>query len=66
MTHQSTGLDNSSIRTARAGLGQDIVTIVLRLYRQGDEATRSACLDVVDRLMDAGAHGVAEALADER
>lgn len=54
------------IRTARAGLGQDIVPIVLRLYRQGDEATRSACLDVVDRLMDAGAHGVAEALADER
>ena len=59
-----TGLGD--IRTARAGLGQDIVTIVLRLYRQGDDATRSACLDVVDRLMDAGAHGVADALADER
>ena len=62
----TTGNDLGNITTARAGLGQDIVTIVLRLYRQGDEATRAGCLDIIDSLTDANAYGVDEALAEER
>jgi len=62
----TTGNDLGNITTARAGLGQDIITIVLRLYRQGDEATRAGCLDIIDSLTDANAYGVDEALAEER
>lgn len=45
---------------------RDIVTVVLRLYRQGDAAMRDRCLNVVDKLADVGAYGLPEALQHER
>lgn len=54
------------IRTSRAATSPDIVTVVLRLYRQGDEAIRRRSLDVIDKLSQAGAYGLEEALATER
>jgi hypothetical protein len=53
-------------RTARAGLSQGLIKILLRLYRQGDNETRTHCLDIVDSLVDRNAYGIARALDDER
>jgi hypothetical protein len=47
-------------------IGRHLIAIVLRLYRQGDAATRAGCLDIIDRLTDDNAYGIAEALAEER
>jgi len=60
------GNEIGDIRTARAGMGQSIMRVVLRAYRQGAPELRSRCLDVVDRLSELNAHGVTEALRDER
>jgi len=42
------------------------LTIVLRLYRQGDAHVRRRCLDVIDALSESGAYGLEQALAQER
>jgi hypothetical protein len=34
---------------ARAATGHQLIRIVLRLYRQGDDETRRGCLDIIDR-----------------
>jgi hypothetical protein len=60
------GTDMGDIRTARALTGPRVTTIVLRLYRQSEPTLRSRCLDLVDRLTEIGAHGVTDALAEER
>ncbi|WP_354227747.1 ATP-binding protein [Arthrobacter bambusae] len=52
-------------RPTRAFGGLHLVTVVLRLYRQGSEDVRRRCLDVIDRLCDLGAYGL-EALDQER
>ncbi|HYQ68064.1 hypothetical protein [Actinophytocola sp.] len=59
------GDDLGDIRTAAAAISRDIITVVLRLYHQGDRHTRTACLDIIDRLSDVGALGLDEALSDE-
>jgi hypothetical protein len=60
------GRELGDIRSARATVGGDLITVVLRLYRQGDAQTRSRCLDIIDRLTDLNVYGVDRALADER
>jgi hypothetical protein len=60
------GGDMNDIRTARAAVGRDLITIILRLYRQGHDALRSRCLDLIDRLTELNALGVSEALEGER
>lgn len=60
------GGEASDVRTGNAALARDALTLVLRLYRAGDESVRSGCLDVVDRLSEVGAYGLADALAAER
>lgn len=60
------GGDLGDISTARAAVSGDLIGIVLRLYRQGDAATRSSCLDVIDRLADLNAYRIFDALAEER
>lgn len=60
------GAEALDIRTSSAALTRDALTLVLRLYRAGDECTRSGCLDVVDRLIEIGAYGLTDALAAER
>ncbi|MFE5501304.1 hypothetical protein ACFQ73_01980 [Amycolatopsis japonica] len=48
------GAELGDLSRATAAVSRDIVTVVLRLYRQGDAAMRDRCLDVVDKLADAG------------
>lgn len=60
------GADLGDIRTARARVSSDLVTVVLRLYRQGDEDLRARCLDLVDRLTDLNAYDMEQALDEER
>jgi hypothetical protein len=60
------GPELGDIRTARSAMGGDLITIVLRLYRQGDPQTRARCLDIIDRLTELNVHGIADALSEER
>ncbi len=60
------GRELGDIRSARATVGVDLITVVLRLYRQGDAEMRSRCLDIIDRLTDLDVYGVDRALAEER
>ena len=60
------GADLGDLTTARARVSSDLVTVVLRLYRQGDKHLRARCLDLVDRLTDLNAYDMERALGDER
>lgn len=60
------GRDLGDIRSARSLVGQDLIAVVLRLYRQGGPKTRAKCLDVIDRLIEVNAHDIEKALAEER
>jgi hypothetical protein len=42
-----------------------VVAVVLRLYRQGDQTTRSACLDLIDCMSDVDAYSLSDALLQE-
>ncbi len=42
------------------------MTIILRLYRQGDAETRRSCLDLIDDLANLNAYGLSDALKEER
>jgi hypothetical protein len=63
---EAAGTDMGDVRTARAMAGPQVTSIVLRLYRQAEPRLRSRCLDLIDRLTEAAAYGVAQALAEER
>ncbi|MBN1174672.1 MAG: hypothetical protein JXA67_21090 [Micromonosporaceae bacterium] len=60
------GRSFGDIRTRHFATSEKIVTVVLRLYRQGGQRLRTRCLDAVDRLAEVGAYGLDKALADER
>lgn len=60
------GTDLGDLRTARAAASRDLVTVVLRLYRQSGPSTRTQCLDAIDQLSDLNAYGLDTALRDER
>ncbi len=60
------GHELGDIRTHHAATSNNIVAVVLRLYRQGDKSMRVRCLDIIDRLSEAGAYGLEEAIATER
>lgn len=55
--------DITSDRSLAAG---DLASIVMRLYRQGDESTRKGCLDLIDRLTEVNAHDIDRVLQEER
>lgn len=61
-----TGPDLGDIRTSSAAMSRDLITVVLRLYRQGDAHTRSRCLNVVDKLTEFNAYDLDQALNDIR
>jgi hypothetical protein len=58
--------DLGDVRTGHAAMGQNLISILLRLYRQGDAPIRTQCLDVIDTMIDMNAYGIAQALQDER
>jgi hypothetical protein len=60
------GAEVGDMRTARSTLAQPVMVSVLRAYRQGDAGQRKRCLDVIDRLSEVNAYGLAEALNGER
>jgi hypothetical protein len=53
------------IRTGKSAATDDILSVILRLYRQSNADIRRRCLDVIDALSEAGARGLETAL-DER
>ena len=52
--------------TAHAAMSRHLITVILRLYRQGDASSRARCLDLVDRLTELNVYDVGRALDDER
>jgi hypothetical protein len=57
------GVDIGDIATAPARIAQDLSRLIFRLYQQSNSvADRSRCLDVIDRLTDARAYGLAQLL----
>ncbi|MFB7032877.1 hypothetical protein ACFCXG_40245, partial [Streptomyces sp. NPDC056295] len=60
------GKELGDIRTQRAADGHHLVSTVIRLYRQSPPALRIRCLDIIDRLSQAGAYGLNAALENER
>ncbi|MBJ7903810.1 hypothetical protein IF655_10920 [Streptomyces sp. DSM 110735] len=60
------GNEIGDIRTRRAAEGYYLVSIVLKLYRQSPPQLRKRCLDLIDALSLASAHGLLGALDSER
>ncbi len=60
------GTELGDIRTSAAVIGRDLVSLVLRLYRQSDAPERARCLDIVDRLVEIDAYDAMQALDEER
>jgi hypothetical protein len=60
------GRELGDIRTARSLVGRDLITVVLRLYRQAGPEARRRCLDLIDLLTELNVYGVNDALAEER
>ena len=60
------GADLGNVATAGALVSRNLVTVLLRLYRQGDKDLRTCCLDLIDQLTDLNAYDVERALDDER
>ena len=59
------GLAAGDISTREAGDATVVVKLVLRTYQQSsDNAIRGKCLDLIDRLMEQGAHGIDDALRE--
>ncbi|MFD4510958.1 hypothetical protein [Streptomyces sp. NPDC058457] len=63
---QHAGRELGDLRTHRAADGHYLVSAVLRLYRQSPQPERIRCLDIIDRLSQAGAYGLTAALENER
>lgn len=60
------GTDLGDVRTGAALISSDLITVVLRLYRQGNAALRARCLDIIDRLAEFSVYDLELALENER
>ena len=60
------GGDLTDITTARSAISQHLITVVLRLYRQGDKNLRGRCLDIIDRLAELDMYDLEQTIKDER
>jgi hypothetical protein len=56
------GRELGDMQTPRSLIGRDLITVVLRLYRQGGPDARRRCLDIIDRLTELNVYGVNDAL----
>ena len=61
-----TGADLADPSKASALTGLHMVTVVLRLYRQGDQETRVHCLNIIDQLAESNLYDLERALDDAR
>ncbi len=60
------GADLGDMGTEAPMISRELITVVLRLYRQGDAELRNRCLDIVDRLAKLNVYDLEHALEDER
>ena len=65
-TVEINGTELGDIRTSAAVIGRDLVSLVLRLYRQSDAPERARCLDIIDRLVEIDTYDAMQALDEER
>ena len=65
-TVEAAGAELGNMASRAALTGHGLVTVVLRLYRQGDTVLRSRCLDIIDRLSESDVYFLEEALTDDR
>ncbi|MYA25246.1 MAG: hypothetical protein F4091_07405 [Acidimicrobiales bacterium] len=65
-TVEINGAELGDIRTSAAVIGRDLVSLVLRLYRQSDAPERARCLDIIDRLVEIDTYDAMQALDEER
>ena len=63
---QITGAALADPSTSSSLTGLHLTTVVLRLYRQGDQDARVRCLDVIDRLAEFNLYDLERTLASER
>ena len=61
-----TAADHADTPTSTSLPGPHLTTVVLRLYRQGDQDTRVRCLNTIDRLFEFNLYDLERALDDER
>ena len=60
------GRSLGDLTTRHPVTADQILSVLLRLYRQGDSAIRQRCLDVIDQLSELGAFGLNEKLDEIR
>ena len=59
------GLATADISTREAGDANKVIKLTLRTYQQSsDESVRARSLDLIDKLMEHGAYGIDDALAE--
>lgn len=63
---ETAGTDLGDMRTSAALISRELITVVLRLYRQGDAAMRTRRLDIIDRLAEFSAYDLELALESKR
>ena len=60
------GPDLADLAKASALTGRNLIAVVLRLYRQGDQHMRARCLDIIDQLAEFNLYDLEKALQDQR
>ena len=60
------GTDLADPATSSALTGRDLIKVVMRLYRQGNEDMTVRCLDIIDRLAEFNVYDLEPALDNER
>ena len=63
---EAAGADLTDLSTSSALTGRHLITVVLRLYRQGSQETRIRCLNIIDRLAELGVYDLEPALDEMR
>ena len=56
----------TDMTTRRFAISRDLITVVLRLYRQADRELRARCLDIIDQLTELDIYDLDRTIEDER
>ena len=60
------GEELTDMTTRRFAISRDLITVVLRLYRQADRELRARCLDIIDQLTELDIYDLDRTIEDER
>ena len=58
--------DLTDTTIAHSLTGRDLITVVLRLYKQGGKELRGRCLDIIDQLTELDMYGLEQTIRNER